>query len=103
MRPKTLDVVEKNKSFWRNPGPGAYHDIDLRPQTGKFVYSKFEDVQIAKLNLNSQRFGKIRESPGPQDYPNEDNLSNRGKYVHSKNKGAGIRAFSQSGKSTFTD
>jgi hypothetical protein len=102
MRPK-LDFNSERKNKRGIPGPGTYQDINLRPETGKFVFSKFKDVSIPQINLNSPRFDKERFSPGPQTYVYDDGLSNKGKYVQSKHKGSGVRSFSHSMKLTFTD
>jgi hypothetical protein len=102
MRSKKLDFNEEKKGCRITPGPGAYQDINLRPDTGKFIYSKFKDVNTAKLNLSAARFRKEPYSPGPQTYLYDDGLSNKGKYIQSKNKGSGVRSFSHSAKLTFT-
>ncbi len=68
MRPKTIDVIKKNFSYLKNPGPDAYSEINLVPKTGRFMVSKFSDTKFAKINPNGDRFTTIKASPGPLDY-----------------------------------
>jgi hypothetical protein len=51
-----LDPNKEKKSHRGTPGPGTYKDINL--ESGKFVFSKFKDVSIPQINMNSVRFNK---------------------------------------------
>ena len=56
MRPKTNDFIEDKITFKNNPGPGAYQDIDLEPESGRFRISKYSDTKYAKINSKPPRF-----------------------------------------------
>jgi hypothetical protein len=52
MRPKTEDVIKKNLTHLKNPGPDVYQEINLVPKTGRFIVSRFNDTKFAKINPN---------------------------------------------------
>lgn len=60
LRPKTVDVIEKNLSYKDVPGPGAYKQIDLDTKEGRFKVAKFRDTQFGKINPNTPRFMTIK-------------------------------------------
>lgn len=95
MRPKTQDVIKKNLTCWKNPGPDTYQSIDLEPKAGRFIVSKYSDTKFAKINPKTERFSKIKQSPGPSNYHHKDGLNGLGKYIVSKHKSDGTRAFAQ--------
>ncbi len=68
MRLKTEDVIRKNLSYWKNPAPNKYQEVDLEPKKGRFLVSKYSDTKLSIINPNSARFQKIKESPGPSNY-----------------------------------
>jgi len=68
MRPRTLDVIEHKKTNRASPGPGTYAEIDLNPKTGRFSFSNYLDTKFAKINPNTERFEKVKETPGPLNY-----------------------------------
>lgn len=53
MRPRRRDVLEIQKSFNQNPGPGAYEETNLGPKSGRYLIAKYEDTKLAKINPNS--------------------------------------------------
>lgn len=60
MRPQTVDFIEAKKTNKNTPGPGAYKEIDLDPQTGRFKVAKFTDSKFCRINPNTPRFMTIK-------------------------------------------
>jgi hypothetical protein len=56
MRLKTEDVIRKNLSYWKNPAPNKYQEVDLEPKKGRFLVSKYSDTKLSIINPNSARF-----------------------------------------------
>lgn len=103
MRPKTVDMIDKNLTYKKDPGPGTYQSIELEPKTGRFVVSKFGDSKFAKITDLGQRFPIAKDSPGPLTYREGDSISSGAKYVLSQRKGRGTRPFNKTSRSSFTD
>jgi hypothetical protein len=60
MRPRTLDVFEKHNTAKHTPSPVVYNTIDLEPQNGRFLCSKYGDGKLAALNMRSDRFPAVK-------------------------------------------
>lgn len=56
MRAKTADVPQEKQTFRKNPGPGAYREVDMEPKTGRFTVSKFGDAKFSKIFAEPPRF-----------------------------------------------
>jgi hypothetical protein len=98
MRLKTEDVIKKNLTYLKSPGPDVYQEVNMNPKTGRFIISKFNDTKLSKINPNGDRFATIKSTPGPLDYQEKDTINGKGKYIVSKNKGDGTRAFAQTAR-----
>jgi hypothetical protein len=98
LRPKTDDVIGKNLSYLKNPGPGAYQEINLDPKTGRFMVSKFSDAKLSKINPNTPRFTDYKDGPSPLTYKEKDSLNGSAKYYLSSHRGNGTRVFSKTAR-----
>ena len=102
MREKTIDFIEEKMTNKKDPGPGAYQEIDLEPKEGRFKVAKFSDGKFAKINAKPPRFSDAKDSPGPLSYIEGDSMSTRGKYILSQRTGRGTRPFGKEPRKTFT-
>jgi hypothetical protein len=100
---KKGETLDSRMSFQLTPGPGAYEHIELEPQSGKFMVSRFSDSRFCKINPKTPRFLSIKETPGPLTYREGDSLSKDAKYQLSQHWGTGTRAFPHSSRNGFTD
>jgi hypothetical protein len=98
LRPKTDDVIKKNFTYLKNPGPGAYQEINLDPKTGRFMVSKFSDAKLSKINPKTPRFIDYKDGPSPLTYKEKDDLNGAGKYYLSSHRGSGTRVFSKTAR-----
>ena len=60
MRPKTIDVFDKNNTSKQTPAPTTYNNIDFQAKTGRFFYAKFPDTKLCSMNMKSERFENIK-------------------------------------------
>jgi hypothetical protein len=86
-------MIDRNLSFRKDPGPGAYETVDLDPKN-KTKVSKFKGAQMGIIPRSS-RFQIIKESPGPHHYGELDGMTPTARYVMSQHTGRGTRPFTR--------
>lgn len=87
-------MIERNLTYKRDPGPGAYEAVELDPTKIKTKVSKFKGPPLGVIP-HSQRFLTIKEAPGPHNYNDLDGMSATARYVVSSHKGRGTRPFTR--------
>ena len=103
MRGRTIDVFDSHRTSKMTPGPGAYESIQLEPNSGRFMCSKFSDSKFGKITDLGDRFSKEKMGPGPGSYREGDSLSPSGKYLLSSHRGRGSRTFNRAVRKHLID
>ena len=93
-----MDMINKNLTYRKDPGPGAYEAVDLDPKT-KCKVSKFRAAEMGIIPRSS-RFLTTKESPGPHHYNELDSITPTARYVSSQHRGRGTRPFTRENKFT---
>lgn len=62
-----MDVIERNLTYKKDPGPGAYEAVELDSTKMRTKVSKFQGPKLGVIP-QTQRFLTIKDSPGPQNY-----------------------------------
>ncbi len=87
-------MVERNLTYKKDPGPGAYDAVELDLTKLRTKVSKFQTPKLGIIP-HSQRFYTIKDGPGPQKYNDLDGLSATARYVVSSHRGKGTRPFTR--------
>lgn len=53
IRSKTIDMIDKNLTYRRDPGPGTYEAVDLDPKN-KTKVSRFKGAQLGIISRKTR-------------------------------------------------